>query len=185
MTVFATTPLSVLPLGFNEHADERDEHGRFKTEIGRDVVYDLVKDIALRATSGDVTAAMRVTTRAWNEARAQVDVAGPETASAVTWTLDLPWRECLSVSLLDPSKRAFAHASRLPGEGRDASDDLIRRALRAVAHRLKVTPSPDAYDRGPSLPTSCETLLFMEVMSLEGEIGVHDVGVGTGACRRP
>ncbi len=30
--------------------------------------------------------------------------------------------------------------------------------------------------RGPSLPTSCETLLFMEVMSPEGEIGVHDVG---------
>ncbi len=52
MTVFVTTPLSVLPFGFNEHADERDEHGRFKTEIGRDVVYDLVQDIALRATSG-------------------------------------------------------------------------------------------------------------------------------------
>ncbi len=28
----------------------------------------------------------------------------------------------------------------------------------------------------PSLPTSCETLLFMEVMSPEGEIGAHDVG---------
>ncbi len=47
MTVFATTPLSVLPHGFNEHADERDEHGRCKPETGRDVVYDLVKDIVL------------------------------------------------------------------------------------------------------------------------------------------
>lgn len=52
MTGFATTSISVLPLGFNEQADERDEHGRFTPETGRDVVYDLVKDIALRATSG-------------------------------------------------------------------------------------------------------------------------------------
>ncbi len=64
--------------------------------------------------------------------------------------------------------------------------------LSTICRQLKLTSSDGktyktdcVNTEAPSLPTSCETLLFMEVMSLEGEIGVDDVGVGAGACRRP
>lgn len=126
---------------------ERDQQGRFAAQVGRDAIYSLVKDVALRATDGDIEAAGKVTTRSWNEARVDVFALGPETASAVTKALGMGWRECVTIALLPPAKRAVAQASRESGQGRDASDELIRRALRAVAHRLKESPTPDAYDR--------------------------------------
>jgi len=150
MTILAPTP-DPTTLVLDEAVEARDEQGRFTSEVGRDAVFDLVQTVALRATSGDIDAAERVTTRAWNEARAGVFALGPGTASAVTKALGLPWRDCVMIGLLPPGKRAVATAAREPGQGREATDELIRRALRAVAHRLKSTPLPDAYDHEVAL----------------------------------